>query len=58
MVMILNQPPYCSSGAVLLPHSDGETWSCKIVAILSLVTFVQDYTFTWDYSSVGGCKEN
>lgn len=41
----------CSVGA-------GETWSCKIVAILSLVPFVQDCTFIWDYSSVGGCDEN
>lgn len=59
MVMILNQPCYsCSSGVVLLLGSDGETWSCKVVAILSLFPFVQEHTFTWDYSSVGGCDEN
>lgn len=43
---------------LLLRHSGGETWSCKTVPILSLVTFAQDHTFTWDYSSVGGCNEN
>lgn len=31
---------------------------CKTVAVLSLFTYVQDHTFTWDYSSVAGCNEN